>query len=189
MTYELPIETDRLTLRRYLETDYDDLLKLQSSPEVARFLLYGPRTPEQVKQALAGRLAEVPMDTDGQALTVAVILRETGQHVGEVTLFVHSVEHNSGELGFVFHPEFHGRGYAAEASIELLRLGFDELGQHRIISRLDHRNTGSAKLLERLGMRLEAHFVRNEFLKGEWTDELVYALLSDEWQARNKITE
>ncbi|GAA3579999.1 GNAT family N-acetyltransferase [Kribbella ginsengisoli] len=184
MTYELPIETDRLTLRRYLETDYDDLLKLQSSPDVTRFLLYDPKTPEQVRQSLAGRLADVPMDTDGQALTVAVILRETGQHVGEVTLFVHQAEQRTGELGFVFQPGFHGQGYAREASVELLRLGFEELGWHRIIGRLDHRNTGSAKLLERLGMRLEAHFVRNEFLKGEWTDELVYALLADEWQAR-----
>ncbi|MFI5714132.1 GNAT family N-acetyltransferase [Kribbella sp. NPDC051620] len=185
MSYSLPIETDRLTLRRYLETDYDDLLKLQSSPDVTRFLLYDPKTPEQVRQSLAGRLADVPLDADGQALTVAVILRETGQHVGEVTLFVHQAEQRTGELGFVFHPDFHGQGYAREASAELLRLGFEELGWHRIIGRLDYRNTGSAKLLERLGMRLEAHFVRNEFLKGEWTDELVYAVLADEWAAGN----
>ncbi|MEV8378675.1 GNAT family N-acetyltransferase [Kribbella sp. NPDC056861] len=185
MTSSLPIETDRLTLRRYQETDYDDLLTLQSSPEVTRFLLYDPKTPEQVRESLAGRLADVALDTDGQALTVAVILRETGQHVGEVTLFAHNVEHRTGELGFVFHPGFHGRGYAAEAAVELLRLGFEELGWHRIIGRLDYRNTGSAKLLERLGMRLEAHFVRNEFLKGEWTDELVYAVLADEWKIRS----
>jgi RimJ/RimL family protein N-acetyltransferase len=184
VTYSLPVETDRLTLRRYQETDYDDLLKLQSSPEVTRFLLYDPKTPEQVKDSLAGRLADVPLDTDGQALTVAVILRATGEHVGEVTLFAHNVEHRTGELGFVFHPAFHGCGYAAEAAVELLRLGFEQLGWHRIIGRLDHRNTGSAKLLERLGMRLEAHFVRNEFLKGEWTDELVYAVLADEWRIR-----
>jgi RimJ/RimL family protein N-acetyltransferase len=181
VTYSLPIETDRLTLRRYLETDYDDLLKLQSNDDVTRFLLYESRTPEQVRESLAGRLADVAMDADGQALTVAVILRETGQHVGEVTLFVHSAEHRTGEIGFVFHPDFHGRGFAAEASVELLRLGFEELGMHRIIGRLDHRNTGSANLLKRLGMRQEAHFVRNEFLKGEWTDELVFALLADEW--------
>jgi RimJ/RimL family protein N-acetyltransferase len=186
VTYKLPIETDRLTLRRYLETDYDDLLKLQSSPDVTRFLLYDVKTPEQVRESLAGRLADVPMDADGQALTLAVIRRETGQHVGEVTLFVYSAEHRTGEIGFVFHPDFHGQGYAAEASVELLRLGFEELGMHRIIGRLDHRNTGSAKLLERLGLRLEAHFVRNEFLKGEWTDELVYALLADEWEQRGK---
>lgn len=126
MSYSLPIETDRLTLRRYLESDYDDLLKLQSNPEVARFLLYGPRTPEQVKEALTGRMADVALDTDGQALTLAVIERETGRHTGEVTLFMNSVEHRTGEVGFVFNPDFHGRGYAAEASVELLRIGFEE---------------------------------------------------------------
>ena len=185
MSSSLPIETDRLTLRRYLDTDYDDLLKLQSNPDVTRYLLYDVRTPEQVKEALTGRLADVPMDTDGQALTVAVILRETGQHVGEVTLFVHTAEQRTGEIGFVFHPDFHGRGFAAEASIELLRLGFEELGMHRIIGRLDARNTASANLLRRLGLRQEAHFVQNEFLKGEWTDELVFALLADEWNKRS----
>jgi len=184
VSFSLPIETDRLTLRRYLDTDYDDLLKLQSSPDVTRFLLDDPKTPEQVKESLAGRLTDVPMDTDGQALTVAVILRDTGQHAGEVTLFMHSVAHRTGEIGFVFHPDFHGRGFAAEASVELLRLGFEEVGLHRIIGRLDVRNTGSANLLKRLGLRQEAHFVKNEFLKGEWTDELVFALLADEWKLR-----
>jgi RimJ/RimL family protein N-acetyltransferase len=189
VTYKLPIETDRLTVRRYLETDYDDLLKLQSSADVTRFLLYDPKSPEQVRDSLAGRLADVSMNADDQALTLAVILRETGQHVGEVTLFVHSAAHRTGEIGFVFHPDFHGRGFAAEASVEVLRIGFEELGMHRIIGRLDYRNTGSAKLLERLGLRLEAHFVRNEFLKGEWTDELVYAMLADEWKQRGTASE
>ena len=184
MSFSLPIETDRLTLRRYLESDYDDLLKLQSDDNVTRFLLYDSKTPEQVQESLVGRLADVPMNADGQALTLAVILRETGQHVGEVTLFVYSTEHQSGEIGFVFHPDFHGNGYAAEASVELLRIGFEQLGMHRIIGRLDARNTGSANLLKRLGLRQEAHFVRNEFLKGEWTDEAVFAMLAEEWQTR-----
>ena len=111
MTLPLPIETDRLTLRRYLETDYDDLLKLQSNDDVTRFLLYDTKTPEQVRTSpCAGRLADVPMDTDGQALTLAVILRETGQHVGEVTLFVQNAEHRGGEIGFVFHRSSTGAG-------------------------------------------------------------------------------
>ncbi|NUR94402.1 MAG: GNAT family N-acetyltransferase [Kribbellaceae bacterium] len=185
MTYSLPIETDRLILRRYVENDYDDLLRLQSNPDVTRFLLYDVRTPEQVRDALTGRLADVPMDSDGQALTVAVILRDTGRHLGEVTLFLNSTEQRTGEIGYVFHPESHGHGYAAEAAVELLRLGFEELGLHRIIARLDARNDGSVKLLNRLGLRQEAHFVRNEYLKGEWTDELVFAMLFDEWNKRS----
>jgi RimJ/RimL family protein N-acetyltransferase len=180
----VPIETDRLTLRRYLETDYDDLLKLQSNDDVTRFLLYESKTPEQVRDSLQERLADVPLDADGQALTLAVILRETGQHVGEVTFFLVTTEHRLGEIGFVFQPEFQGRGYAAEASVELLRLGFESLGLHRIIGRLDARNSASAGLLKRLGLRQEAHFVRNEKIKGEWTDEAVFAMLDEEWHAR-----
>jgi RimJ/RimL family protein N-acetyltransferase len=185
----LPIETDRLTLRRYLESDYDDLLKLQSNDDVTRFLLYDSKTPEEVRESLAKRLTAVAMNADGQALTLAVILRETGQHLGEVTLFVHSIEHKTGEIGFVFHPESHGHGYAAEAAVELLRLGFDELGMHRIIGQLWAANTASANLLIRLGLRLEAHFVKAELHEGEWADGMIFAMLAEEWHARSTTTE
>lgn len=82
----------------------------------------------------------------------------------------------------MFHPEFGGRGYATEAAAVMLRLGFGDLGLHRITGRLDARNTASARVLERLGMRREAHFVQNEIVKGEWTGELVYAMTEDEWR-------
>jgi len=66
----------------------------------------------------------------------------------------------------------------------MLRLGFEEYGLHRIVGRLDARNTASARVLERLGMRREAHFRQNEIIEGEWTDEFVYAILRPEWQER-----
>jgi RimJ/RimL family protein N-acetyltransferase len=65
----------------------------------------------------------------------------------------------------------------------LLQLAFDEFGLHRVIGRLEPRNAASARLLERLGMRQEAHFVENEFVKGEWQSEAVYAILDREWRA------
>jgi RimJ/RimL family protein N-acetyltransferase len=74
----------------------------------------------------------------------------------------------------------HGRGLVREAAVVMLRLGFRELGLHRIIGRCDGRNTASARLMERLGMRREAHFRQNEIVKGEWTDEYVYAMLAME---------
>ena len=67
-------------------------------------------------------------------------------------------------------PTSTASGYAFEASQAMLRLGFQGLGLHRIAGRLDSRNTSSARLLERLGMRREAHFVENEHVKGEWVD-------------------
>ena len=58
-------------------------------------------------------------------------------------------------------------------------------GFRRIIGRLDARNAASARVLERLGMRREAHFVESEFVKGQWTDEVVYAMLEREWLERS----
>lgn len=107
-----------------------------------------------------------------------------GKVIGDVLLLWISRSHRQGEIGYIFHPDYGGRGYATEAAEVMLRLGFDELGLHRIMGRLDARNGRSARVLERLGMRREAHLVQNEFVKGEWTDEVVYATLADEWRIR-----
>jgi RimJ/RimL family protein N-acetyltransferase len=72
--------------------------------------------------------------------------------------------------------------HANEASHAMLRLGFDQLGLHRIIARVDARNGASCAVLRRLGMRHEAHLVENEWFKGEWTDEVDYAMLAAEWR-------
>jgi RimJ/RimL family protein N-acetyltransferase len=84
----------------------------------------------------------------------------------------------------VFQPRYQGRGLATEAAEVVLRLGFEGLGLHRVIGRCDALNVASARLMERLGMRREAHLVHNEIFKGSWGDELVYAMLEDEWRAR-----
>jgi RimJ/RimL family protein N-acetyltransferase len=181
---DYPIRTARLTVRPFQADDLDGLFAIQSRPDVARFLLWGPRDREQVREVLAKKIGQSTLDDEGQGLNLAVVWRETGALVGEVNLRWHSREHRGGEIGYVFHPDYHGRGFATEATEVMLRLGFADLGLHRIIGRLDARNEASVKVLTRLGMRPEAHFVRNEFIKGEWTDEGVYAMLDHEWKAR-----
>ena len=84
----------------------------------------------------------------------------------------------------MFDPAAGGRGYATEAASVMLRLGFSGLGLHRIVARIDERNGPSARLARRLGMRQEARLVSNEFFKGEWCTELNFAMLADEWYAR-----
>ena len=95
-----------------------------------------------------------------------------------------SAVHNQAELGYLFHPDWQGQGLATEAARALVDLAFASLGVHRVFAHLDARNTRSARLLERLGMRREAHLVQNEWVKGEWTDDVVYAVLTDEWAAQ-----
>jgi RimJ/RimL family protein N-acetyltransferase len=176
---EYPIETERLLLRPYREADIDVLHDIQSRPEVVRYLYWEPRTREQVEQVI--RESSDQIDGEGGGLTLAIQPRGSDTMVGDVVLMYHSEAHRQGEIGYVLHPDHQGHGYATEAAREMLRLGFEQLGLHRIAGRLEARNSASAAVLERLGMRLEAHLHENEWVKGEWQSELVYAVLATEW--------
>ncbi|MFC4530178.1 GNAT family N-acetyltransferase [Sphaerisporangium dianthi] len=178
-----PIATPRLLLRPFTMDDLDDLYSFHSLPDVARYLYWDARTRDETGEALATKIGQAELREGGDVLAVAVELRETGALIGDLSLFWRSAEHRQGEIGFVFHPACHGRGLATEASREILRLGFDGLGLHRLYGRCDARNTPSARLMERLGMRREAHLVENEMFKGEWSDELVYGMLQREWNS------
>jgi len=179
---DYPVRTPQLALRPFMPDDLDALYDFHRLPEVARYLYNEPRTRAEVSVLLHGKLAASSLTADGKALCLAAELAATGQLIGDCTLFWLSRAHQQGEIGFVFHPAFQGRGLATEAAAALLRLGFEGLGLHRIIGRCDGRNLGSARVMEHNGMRREAHLVENEFVKGEWTDELIYAILRREWE-------
>lgn len=177
-----PIETERLRLRPFVAEDLDAITPMQASTDVTRYLYWGPRTREEARAALELNAGRTVLHEEGDILSLAVVLRDGGELVGDVVFFLRSVQHRQGEIGFIFDPRHQGNGYATEAARVLLRLGFHDLDLHRIFGRLDARNGASARVLERLGMRREAHLVENEMVKGEWTDELVYALLRREWE-------
>jgi RimJ/RimL family protein N-acetyltransferase len=179
----LPIVTERLRLRPFEPGDLDALVAIHGDPEVVRYLYFDVRDRDELRTVLGEKRQRVVLAKEGDALNLAAVLAATGELVGDVTLFWRSEQHRQGEVGYVMHPAHGGRGYATEATRALLRIGFDELGLHRIIGRLDARNRASARVLERIGMRREAHLVENELVKGEWTDEVVYALLDREWRA------
>ena len=183
---DYPVRTARLDLRPFEASDFDDVLAFRSRPDVARYLLTEPLGPDEVRDLLHKAPDDAALRQAGEQLNLAVVLRETGRLIGDVVLIWRSAEQRMAEIGFIFHPDYHGKGYALEASEAVLTMGFDGLGLHRIIGRCDARNTASWGLMERLGMRREAHFVRNEMVKGEWCDELVYAVLEDERRDREQ---
>lgn len=184
-----PIHTSRLTLRPFSPDDVDDVFAYQSRDDVCRYIPYTPRTRERVAERTAPPYARSVIDEAGQALLIAVQLRPSGPVIGDLMLQWASREHRTGQLGYVFNPEYGGNGYATEAAGELLRLGFVGLGLHRITARTDARNAGSIGVLRRLGMRQEAYLVENEWFKGGWSDEIDFAILDREWEGRDGAAE
>lgn len=177
-----PIETERLRLRPFASTDFETLFAIRSDPEVARYLYWGPQTEDEVRATLARKMAGTAIREEGDVLHLAAELRATGELVADVILAWASREHSLGEIGYTVHPAHAGNGYATEAARPLLGIAFDDLGLHRVIGRLEARNAASARVLGKLGLRLEAHLVENEWVKDEWQSELVYAILDREWR-------
>ncbi len=179
-----PLSTDRLILRPFTADDLDDVWAYQRLPEVARYLLWEPRNREQSQVSVEQMATENMLANEGDCLCLAVVWPETGAVVGHVELVWLSEAHRQGEIGYVFNPQYQGKGLATEAVLEMLRLGFDELNLHRIIGQCNAENSSSAKLMERVGMRREAHFVESLMVKGTWRDALIYAMRQPDWQAR-----
>ncbi len=177
-----PLRTERLLLRPFEAGDLDALHAIHSDEAVVRWLYNDPRTLDETRELLGRKIAGAALRAEGEWLGAAVTLRETGELVGDLSLLWASETHRQGELGFVVHPRHQGHGYATEASRPMLAFAFEQLGLHRVVGRLEPRNAGSARVLEKLGMRREAQLVENEWVKGEWQSELVYALLAREWR-------
>jgi RimJ/RimL family protein N-acetyltransferase len=186
LTPDYPIRTERLTLRPYEPDDFDAALTYWSRADVTRFLYLEAFTTETFVERLGLLMGRTELNSEGDVLTLAIVPDGVDRVVGDVTLFWRSAEHQTGEIGFILDPEHQRNGYAREAATALLELGFEQMKLHRIVGRLDGRNAASAAVLRGLGMRQEAHLIENEWVKGEWTDEIVFALLREEWLGRER---
>jgi RimJ/RimL family protein N-acetyltransferase len=182
---DYPILTERLALRPWRTDELDRYYALGSLPEVARYLYEEPLTRAEAADRLS-RVRSHIVEVDSW-MNLATELSAEGIVVGDVGLCWRSDAHRQGEIGYVFFPEHQGHGYATEAAAAMIELAFTDLAVHRVTARLDARNTASAAVAQRLGLRSEAHLVENEFVKGEWVDELVFAVLDREWTGRESV--
>jgi RimJ/RimL family protein N-acetyltransferase len=182
-----PIQTERITLRLMTADDVDDVLAYQSLEDVCRYLLFEPRDRAAVVEKIDEISRASTLAADGDYLQLALELPASdGRHarvIGDVFFRLSSVAAAQGEIGWTLNPEFTHQGYASEAARAMLGVAFETIGLHRVIANLAPENAASVALCLRLGMRHEAHFVKDLWVKGAWEDTGIYAMLEEEWFA------
>jgi len=172
------IETQRLRIRSFQCNDWQAVYDYTSDPDVMVYIPGGPFTPAQAKAFVADNMGE-------QARAVAVLLKTADLLIGHM-VFHPWFAPQTYEIGWVFHRAYHGQGYATEAAVALLQYGFNALHLHRIIATCQPQNVASCRVMEKLGMRREAHFRKCiSRPDNQWWDEYVYALLEEEWCKAN----
>ena len=173
------IETQQLRIRSFQPDDWQAVYDYTSDPDVMAYIPEEPFTPEQAKAFVADNMGE-------QARFVAVLLKTDDLLVGHME-FHPWFAPQTYEIGWIFDRAYHGQGYATEAAMALLQYGFEALHLHRIIATCQPENVASRRVIQKLGMRLEAHFrkcIRRP--NNRWWDEYFYALLEEEWFKADK---
>ncbi|WP_414709240.1 GNAT family N-acetyltransferase [Rhizobium sp.] len=175
--------TERLILRGFRSEDFEAYSAYRLLPSIYRFLYRDPPSAEALRERFDASL-DSHFSEDGGSLRWAVLRREDGALVGDVSLKLTSKAALQAEIGYIFNPAHAGKGYATEAVRAIIDLGFGTFGLHRIFARLDAQNAASVGVVERLGLRREAHLIENDRFNGVWGDEYVYAVLSREWASK-----
>ncbi|PFD86502.1 GNAT family N-acetyltransferase [Bacillus thuringiensis] len=172
----MEVTTERLIIRPFESADLQDVFAIYNSDDTCKFLLHNKWTHEDMQKRFNKKLANNVLTKDS-ILSLAVIYKT--KVVGDLSVWYTNMK-DTVEIGYSFSNEVAGRGLATEAVSSLVFKLFNECNVHRIQANLDARNTASQKLCERIGMRKEAHFIQDFWNKGEWTDSIVYGMLSSD---------
>ena len=183
----LPIETDRLILRTFERSDIDGLSAYHALPSVQRYVFSRTRDASEVAGALNIMRDHVSLQRPGDTLTLAMVRKGDKVLVGHVSLHWSDATAGQGEVRFCINPAFAGQGFTRDALSAVYDLAFDHFHIHRIFARCDGRNHHSIKLMQQMGMRLEAHYREHALFQGEWDEELHFAILDREWQRSTKV--
>lgn len=181
MTGPVTLPTQRLILREFTESDWRATLTYQSDPRYLRFYSWTERTEPEVRDFVNVFVTQ-QKEQPRRKFQLAVTQKSDGRLLGSGGIRVHQAEERQADLGYELDPRVWGNGFASEAVRELLRFGFQTLGMHRISAECIAEDAASIRVMEKNGMRREAHLRENTRFKGRWWDTLTYAILESEWQ-------
>ena len=170
MTDFTGLETARLRLRHFKDSDLILFMGYRNDPVVARYQSWEGSSEAEARTFIQEQ-KEIQPGVPGRGFQVAIELKETGVLIGDCYFTVNELDDRQAEIGFTLSRNYQGQGFATEAVSYFLNYVFQTFNLHRIIAITDCENTASVALLERLGMRREGHFLQNIWFKGKWGDE------------------
>ena len=180
-----PVRTERLVLRPLEADDVPALFEIRRQPEVARWLSSAPDDYDEFAQAFS----------DAARTDTMLVMLHDGVVVGDLYLRVSDAwgqrevgdgfRQTQADIGWLVDPAYAGQGFATEAAAALLGICFDGFGVRRVVAGAFADNAASLRVMDKLGMRIEAREVRGSLHRDlGWVDKVEAAILVEEWRAR-----
>lgn len=175
-----PLETHRLLLREIRASDEADIHAYAADPEVVRLTVWGPNTAEATHLSVENAL-KAQEEWPRADVGLAIELKSERRMVGSIALRLIDDGDRAAEIGYVLARSYWGRGYVPEAARAILAVAFERLNVHRVCATCNVLNRSSYRVMEKIGMRREGHFLKDVLEKGKWRDSYLYAILAEEW--------
>jgi RimJ/RimL family protein N-acetyltransferase len=173
--------TQRLSLRDLLPSDAEYMFRYRTDPEVLRYQSWHPQSVDDVQSFISG-ISTHEFNAPGW-YQIGIAPRSDGTLIGDCGIHILETDSRIAEIGITIAPAHQSNGYATEALNAILNVLFSTLGKHRVFASVDPGNVRSIALMERVGMRKEAHFVQSLWFKDKWVDDVIFAMLAGEWQS------
>lgn len=181
------LETERLTLRKILPTDAEDMFEYSANPSVTKYLLWTEHPSLAYTEAYVDYLQTRYAVAD--YYDWAVVTKAEGKMIGTVGFTSIDAANNTAEIGYVLNPAFWGKGIAAEAVKELLRFGFEGLSLSRISAVCMSKNAASLRVMEKCGMQIEGQLRSAVLAKGKRWDVFLAAITAEDFFAKKPTSE
>jgi ribosomal-protein-alanine N-acetyltransferase len=140
--------TETLIIRPIEKTDYDDICEYGCDEETGQYMIYWPKTKEQIKEFIDKCVATINSDK-ATWYEFVIQLKDASKVIGNITL---EVMESVAEIGWISNKKYWNNGYMSEAVNAVIDYAFQHIGIHRIIATCTEKNVASFKVMEKCNM-------------------------------------
>ena len=176
------LQTARLILRNFQDSDLEPFLAYRNDPEVAKYQGWGIPYPREKGEAFVAYMKERVAPKQGDWIQFAIALKETDELIGDLGCYIKEDDMRQARIGFTLAAKHWRKGYITEVIPHLLEYLFEDMDIHRVVADCDVDNVASYRTLEKLGFRREAYFLESYLMEGVYASEYHYGLLQREWR-------
>jgi ribosomal-protein-alanine N-acetyltransferase len=177
---KLIFETDRLIIRDFTLEDIEVIQQLVQEPEIYKYQHWGPNAPEDTSNFINMAINQ-QKESPRISYEMAIVEKETKMLLGAIGIRVKSSIHKKGDIGYWVRYDNWGKGIMTEAAQGVLKFGFEKLDLNKISATAAPLNIGSLKVLEKIGMSEEGFLKSDLFVRGNYRDSVMMAILKNEW--------
>ena len=175
------MQTPRLLIRNFKETDLASFVAYRNDTEVAKYQSWKVPYTLEMGSRFIQQMKDMNAPKQGSWMQVALALKESDELIGDLGFFINQTDIRQATIGFSIARAQWRKGFATEAILQVLNYLFFDIDLHRIVANCDVENIASYRTLEKMGFRREAHFIESFLANEVYQSEYHYGMLQREW--------